>query len=59
MIATLHRHGGLPAFKAVMKMIGLDCGPVRLPLRTLAAEDTTALRAELDAIGFFDFCSRA
>ncbi len=59
MIATLHRHGGLPAFKAVMKMIGLDCGPVRLPLRTLTDDEAAALRADLDAIGFFDYCSKA
>jgi len=58
MIATLLRHGGLPAFKAVMKMIRVDCGPVRPPLRDLAAEQRRRLRGDLEGIGFFEFCSR-
>ena len=29
-------HGGIPAMKATMRLKGLDCGPCRLPLRTLA-----------------------
>ena len=32
------------ATKAVMRMIGLDCGPARLPLRNLGEADTAALR---------------
>lgn len=53
------RYGGLPAGKAIMKLIGLDCGPVRLPLRSLTEKQETQLRGELDAAGFFGFCSRA
>jgi N-acetylneuraminate lyase len=41
-----------------MKMIGLDCGPVRLPLRTLSDAQQAELRLELERIGFFEFCSR-
>jgi N-acetylneuraminate lyase len=52
------RHGGLPAGKAIMKMIGLDCGPTRLPLRTLDDRQQAQLRAELEAAGFFAMCSR-
>jgi len=52
------RYGGLPAGKAMMKMIGLDCGPVRLPLRTLSAAREEQLRKDLEAAGFFDLCSR-
>jgi N-acetylneuraminate lyase len=37
-----------------MKMIGLDCGPSRLPLKTPSAERIASFRKELDAIGFFD-----
>lgn len=58
MVAIFKRHGGLPAFKAGMEFIGFDCGPVRLPQRTLTAEQTAALRADLDAIGFFDYCCK-
>lgn len=53
------RHGGLPAGKAMMKMIGLDCGPMRLPVRTLNEKQEAQLRTELDAAGFFQICSRA
>lgn len=34
-IAILAKFGGLPAGKATMRMLGIDCGPVRLPMRTL------------------------
>jgi N-acetylneuraminate lyase len=53
------RYGGLPAGKAMMKMIGVDCGPVRIPLRSLTAKQESQLRGELEAVGFFEFCSRA
>jgi N-acetylneuraminate lyase len=53
------RFGGLPAGKAIMKLIGIDCGPVRLPLRRFQVEDEAALRAALAAVGFFDFASKA
>jgi len=52
------RYGGLPAGKAIMKMIGLDCGPTRLPLRPLDEQQRVQLRSELEPAGFFDFCSR-
>lgn len=57
-ITVVHRHGGLAAGKAVMKLIGLDCGPVRLPLRQLGPEAEKTLRAELEQVGFFDYCCR-
>ncbi len=57
MIQTLLRHGGLPAFKAVMKMIRVDCGPVRPPLRDLTLEERHHLHQDLERIGFFDYCS--
>lgn len=56
-IAVLERHGGLPAGKAVMKLIGVDCGPVRLPLRALTERDEASLREGLERIGFFDYAS--
>lgn len=58
MISAFLRFGGLAAGKAIMKMIGIDCGPVRLPLRTLSEADEARLRKELEQAGFFEFCSR-
>ena len=51
-IAIMARRGGLPAGKAIMKMIGLDCGPVRPPLRSLTPEECAAFRKELAEVGF-------
>jgi len=44
------------ALKEVMRMLGLDCGPCRLPHPELAAEDVRRLRTRLEAIQFFDWC---
>lgn len=57
-IQVFIRYGGLPAGKAMMKMIGLDCGPVRVPLHTLNEKQVAQLRADLESVGFFDLCSR-
>lgn len=57
-ISVLHRHGGLAAGKAAMKFIGLDCGPVRLPLRNLTTGQEQQLRNDLESVGFFDYCCR-
>ncbi len=51
-IAIMARHGGLPAGKAMMKIIGLDCGPVRPPLRILTTAEFDSLRQDLDRGGF-------
>jgi N-acetylneuraminate lyase len=53
-VRTFVPYGPREAQKAIMKMIGLDCGPSRLPLMTLPAEKYEALRRDLEAIGFFD-----
>lgn len=51
-IAVMIRHGGLPANKAIMRFIGLDCGPVRPPLKNLTPPEIEALRRELEQTGF-------
>jgi N-acetylneuraminate lyase len=51
-IAVMARHGGLPAGKAMMGMIGLDCGPVRPPLKNLSSEELKAFRSDLEQVGF-------
>lgn len=57
-ISVLDRHGGLAAGKSVMKFLGVDCGPVRLPLRALTAAEESSLRAALEKIGFFGYASK-
>lgn len=41
--------------KAMMKLIGLDCGPMRLPQLALSAETLELMRKEMEAIGFFEW----
>ena len=51
-IAVMSQRGGLPAGKAMMKLVGLDCGPVRAPLANLPVETLELLTRELKAGGF-------
>ena len=51
-IAVMIRHGGLPAGKAMMRLAGIDCGPVRLPLIDVDASRQESLHRELEALGF-------
>lgn len=48
----------LAASKALMAMLGVDCGPVRLPLAQPDAAQLATLRTRLAEIGFFDFAGR-
>ena len=48
----------LAASKALMAMLGVDCGPVRLPLRQPTPAQLALLRRRLEAEGFFDFACR-
>jgi N-acetylneuraminate lyase len=50
--------GYLPAAKAIVKMLGLDLGPVRSPLRDITVEEEKALRARLERIGFFEYACK-
>jgi len=58
LVEVLREFGGLTAIKAAMKAIGIDCGPCRLPLRTLTDGEYEQFCARLDEIGFFTYCSK-
>jgi N-acetylneuraminate lyase len=53
LVATLAPRGYMGAAKAVMKMLGVDVGPARLPSGNLSTEQQTTLRADLEKLGFF------
>jgi N-acetylneuraminate lyase len=55
MIQTLASRGYMGAAKAVMAMLGVEVGPPRLPCAALDATQSTALRTELEQMGFFDW----
>jgi N-acetylneuraminate lyase len=48
-------YGGLRASKAMMKLVGVDCGPPRLPLQPLTPHEERKLQERLADIGFFDW----
>ena len=55
LVKTLAGFGYMGAAKAVMGMLGVDVGPARLPNTTLTPEQIKQLRAELDAMGFWEW----
>lgn len=55
MVRTIAQWPFHSAMKEILKMLGEDCGSCRLPQPRLSSEQTTDLRAALDAIGFFDW----
>jgi N-acetylneuraminate lyase len=57
-VATFVPFGPREAQKAIMSLIGQDCGPCRLPLRSLSLPQSEDLREKLVAIGFFDRVSK-
>src|SRR5690606_21940392 len=54
MIDVAGRYGGLPAMKAIADLVGVPCGPTRLPLTYPDAAARQRIAADLRAIGFFD-----
>ena len=55
MVRICSAYRGLPAFKAVMKLLGLDCGPVRLPLQALTDEEFKKLSEALKTSGILEW----
>jgi N-acetylneuraminate lyase len=57
MIRRILDAGGLASQKAVMQLIGQDCGPPRLPLAPLGKDPIERLRKRLEEIGFFQWAT--
>lgn len=55
LVRTFLPYGQRAAQKAIMNMIGLDCGPSRLPITPLSQTQFDGLRRDLEDIGFFDW----
>lgn len=49
--------GNLMGGKRMMKFLGMDCGPNRLPLQNLSDLEESAMKKELESIGFFSYCN--
>ena len=57
LVQVLLQYNVLAAGKAIMKLVGVDCGPVRLPVKNITTTNFDQLCKDLDAIDFYDFCS--
>lgn len=53
LVRALIDFGGLRAGKAIMKLLGVDCGPVRSPLRPMTPEDERGLFERLQSLDIF------
>jgi N-acetylneuraminate lyase len=57
MIRLLGKYGGIGTGKAYMKLVGLDCGTFRLPVKNMSAEQFVAFRKDTEQINFAAFSS--
>lgn len=54
-VEVIIKHGGgVRGGKAIMRLMGVDCGSCRLPLAPFTEAEYTELKAELEAIDFFN-----
>ena len=53
-----HYRGNIVGGKRIMKLIGLDLGPNRTPFQNITDDEERALKAELEAIDFFNKCNQ-
>ncbi len=53
-----HYRGNIVGGKRIMKLIGLDLGKNRTPFQNMTDEEEAAMKAELEAIDFFNRCNR-
>lgn len=58
MIRLLGKYGGIATGKAYMKLINIDCGEFRLPVKNMSGADFELFKKDVEQLGFNNFCSR-
>ena len=58
MIDVLYEHGIIQSGKAVMSLLGIDCGPTRAPLPSLTPQAHAELNNAMAALGLPDMSSK-
>jgi N-acetylneuraminate lyase len=58
MIRLLGKYGGIATGKAYMKLIGMDCGEFRLPVKNMSETDFECFKKDVAALKFDTFKSR-
>lgn len=59
MIRLLGKYGGIATGKAYMKLVDIDCGGFRLPVKNMSAEEFESFKKEVELVGFHQFKSLA
>ena len=57
MITLLGKYGGIATGKAYMKLVGIDCGEFRLPVKNMTAKQFEDFKADVKELGFDEFKS--
>lgn len=57
MITFLRKYGGIATGKAYMKLVGLDCGEFRLPVKNMNNKQFEFFKKDTEQINFSSFCS--
>ncbi|WP_400261009.1 dihydrodipicolinate synthase family protein [Sphingobacterium sp. SG20118] len=58
MITLLGKYGGISVGKTYMKLIGLDCGKFRLPIKNMSQEQFVAFQSDVAELEFASFSSK-
>ena len=58
MIRLLGKYGGIATGKAYMKLIGLDCGEFRLPVKNMSSADFESFKKDVQDLKFDKFKSQ-
>ena len=58
MISLLGKYGGIATGKAYMKVIGLDCGEFRLPVKNMSPAQFDSFRHDVERLNFRSYCSK-
>lgn len=57
MITLLGKYGGIATGKAYMKVVGIDCGEFRLPVKNMNDGQFELFKKDVDQLNFSSFCS--
>ena len=57
MIRLLGKYGGISVGKAYMKLVGMDCGKFRLPVKNMSDAQFETFTSDVDALAFDSFKS--
>lgn len=58
MIRLLGKYGGISVGKAYMKLVNMDCGEFRLPVKNISAAQFEEFKVDVNGLDFGDFKSR-